>query len=420
MADSGARRLRFIVVGCGGRGSGFARWVLEHPEVGSVVAVADPVEDRRRAIADKHGIPDDMQFNSWEDVFTREKFADVVLNGTMENIHRVTAVAAMERGYDMLLEKPMAETLEDCVEIDRVRRETGRIVSVCHSLRYHLMFAELKRLVDSGAIGRLLSIDQLEAVEPTHYTHAFVRGKWGNEGRSTCMLLAKCCHDIDVMGYLVGQSCKRVSSFGSLIWYRPENAPEGAAKRCVENCSIEPTCPYSAYKLYAPAESMWWTFAHMPKDDRERLDALKTSPWGRCVWHCDNDVDDHQVVNFEYGDGVTGTLTMAAAGFGVAGSRYVRLHGSEGSVRGEMVGNKIELCRYRDRAIQRIDIPEMSGSHGGGDSLVLHNLVQAVRTRDESFVLTGTAESLATHRVTFAAEQARRECRVVELSELGG
>ena len=154
----------------------------------------------------------------------------MAINTTMDREHIASAVAAMRGGYHMLLEKPMATTLEDCVEIDRVRRETGRIVSVCHSLRYHALYAEVRRVLRSGAIGEIVSLDQLEGVEHVHQSHSFVRGNWGNEGRSAFMLLAKSCHDLDIIADLVDLPCERVSSYGSLKYFSEEHAPPGRAR----------------------------------------------------------------------------------------------------------------------------------------------------------------------------------------------
>lgn len=413
-----SQRFTFAILGAGGRGSGFSDWIHKNPDAGSVVAVAEPLAERRKKIAELHGIQPELQFERWEDMLAKPKLADVIINTLMDRLHAPSAIPAMKLGYHMLLEKPMAVTLEDCAAIDRARRETNRIVSICHSLRYHVVYAELKRLLEAGAIGRLVSFDQLEAVEHIHQSHSFVRGNWSNEARSTFMLMAKSCHDIDILAYLVGKPCKRVSSFGELSYFRKENAPAGAPARCVDGCPAEAECPYSTYKVYTGPQPHWGAVnANLAgKPLAQQIEMLKTSPYGRCVFQADNDVVDHQVVGFEFEGGITGTFTMTA--FTPYGGRFIRLHGTLGFISADTESNTIELHRFSDGKKETIVIPQQHGGHGGADHNVMRNLVHALRANDPAAVLTGTAESLASHTIVFAAEQARRERRVVEVSEL--
>jgi predicted dehydrogenase len=414
---SGSQSFTFAILGAGGRGNVFSQWLQRNPQAGKVVAVAEPIAERRCAIAQRHAIPCDLQFERWEDLLARPKLADVILNGLMDKLHAPSAVKALNKGYHMLLEKPMATTLEDCIAIDKARRESKRIVSVCHSLRYHVVYSEVKRLLNENTIGRLISFDQLEGVEPIHQSHSFVRGNWGNEGRSTFMLMAKSCHDVDIIAFLVGKNCRRVSSFGELSLFRKENAPAGAPLRCTDGCPVESSCPYSAYKIYLGEDAKWWaTHAGIGgKTFEQQIELLKHGPYGRCVYHCDNDVVDHQVVNFEFDDSVTGTFTMTA--FSAPG-RYLRLHGTHGTIYAETESNRIQIHRFADNSRTDIKIQAQSGSHGGADSTLMENLVHALRQNDPDAVLTTTSESLASHKIVFAAEKARREKRVVELSEL--
>jgi predicted dehydrogenase len=317
----------------------------------------------------------------------------------------------------MLLEKPMATNLEDCIAIEKAARDARTVVSVCHSMRYHVTYAEVKRLILAGAIGDVILFDQLEAVEPVHQSHSFVRGNWANESRSTFMLMAKSCHDIDIVSYLVGRRCVRVSSFGSLTYFSDKYKPPGATLRCTDGCPAEPNCMYSAVKIYYPDDSAWASHAKLSKDRAIRLEQLKTAPWGKCVYQTDNDVVDHQVVSMEYEGGVTGTVTMTA--FATEG-RYVRVHGTRGWIRAYIDKNEIEVVRFSDGAKELIKIPPQSGGHGGADENVLDNLLHAMRVNDPNAVLTSPSESLQTHRIVFAGERARREGRVVEIDESNG
>ena len=410
------KAFEFVILGCGQRGQLFADWLHEHPEAGRVVAIAEPKADRRAHVAQQHAVPPDMQFESWEDLLARPRLADAAINTLMDRLHMPSALKALDAGYHMLLEKPMATTLEDCVAIDAARRRNKRIVSICHSLRYHRCYAEVKRLLDDGAIGKLVSFDQIECVDPVHQAHSFVRGNWGVEAKSAFMLLAKSCHDIDLVAYLVGKPCLRVSSFGHRSHFRKEQAPEGAPKRCTDGCPVETECPYSSYKVYVEG-SPYANLIGLHRFSRdERLQFVHTAPYGRCVYHCDNDVVDHQVVNFEFGDHITGTFTMTAF---APGNRQLRLHGTHGYITADLGANTISLKRFWGSGTrENIVIPPQVGGHGGGDDNTMKCFIQALRTNDPKAVLTTTEESLRTHTITFAAERARKEGRVVELSEM--
>jgi len=410
------RALTFAILGCGARGQTFARWIAEHPAEGQVVAIAEPLEDRQTLVGDLCGVPVAKRFRSWTEVLDQPRMADVVINALMDQLHVASAVQALNLGYHMLLEKPMAVTLEDCIAIDRAQRANDRMVSVCHSLRYQATYREVKRLLDAGEIGTVVSVDQLEGVEPVHQAHSFVRGNWANESRSTFMLMAKSCHDIDVLLYLVGRDCLRVSSFGGLKHFTRASKPAGAPSRCSDGCPHEADCPYSALKSYAKGEG-WGRYIGLDRlTQAERDEFVRTSPYGRCVYDTDNDVVDHQVVNFEFAGGATGTFTMTA--FAPAG-RKLRVHGTHGYIVADIEERKIELHRFwgPDARIQNIEVPAEEGGHGGGDSNVIASLVRAIREEDSSAVLTDTRESLRTHAIVFAAETARREHRVVEMAD---
>ncbi len=412
-----SQTLTFALAGAGGRGQMFAEWIKSNVCPGAVVAIAEPNDDRRSAIAEMHGIPADRQYRSWEDMLDQPRLADILLNTTMDRVHLEASVAAMRLGYHMLLEKPMATSLKDCIEIDRVRAETDRIVSVCHSLRYHSVYEEVRRIIRSGVIGEVVSLDQLEAVETVHQSHSFVRGNWGNEERSTFMLLAKSCHDLDIILDLVDRDCRSAHSFGSLYYFREANQPIGAPDRCVDGCPVEENCPYSALKLYL-TENSWSHHAGFggltPLQIRTEL---KTSPYGRCVFKTDNDAVDHQVVTLEFEGGVTASFTMTA--FTPWGGRYLRVHGTKGYIEAKVDQRTIDLYEFwENNKHTHIVMPEESGHHGGADASVIKSLMAAVSQRNPEFVRTTTAESLRSHAVVFAAERSRREGRQVEIDEV--
>ncbi len=406
--------LSFVVVGAGGRGGLFSQWLKDHPQHGHVVAVAEPDEQRRTRIKEMFDLPADRVFTDWKPLLEQGKIADAMINTTMDQLHAPTAIPALDLGYHMMLEKPMATTLDECVAIDEARRRNDRIVLVCHSLRYRAICLEVKRMLDAGAIGQLLSVDLLEPVGPLHQAHSFVRGNWGNESRSTFMLMAKSCHDVDLIASLVDKPCRSVSSFGSLSYFTQANAPQGATLRCTDGCPAEADCMYSALKIYAGDHDAWWVghagLADLPRE--QRVEKLKTSPYGRCVYQTDNDVVDHQVVAFDFEDDITATFTMTAF---AKGNRQIRLHGTGGELRADVETNTIDVHRFEDGVDQRVVIPSQSGGHGGGDDQLIRKFIAAVRANDPSQVATGTGVSLASHRIAFAAEQSRRENRTVTL-----
>jgi predicted dehydrogenase len=395
----------------------FASWILAHYGPGALVAVAEPDEIKRNKIVEAHEISPENVFETWQGMLAGKKLADVLINTTMDREHVGSACAGMSLGYHMLLEKPLATNLADCTRIDDVRRQTGRIVSVCHSLRYNSVYERARDLIDSGAIGDVVSLDQLEAVEHTHQAHSFVRGNWSNEGRSTFMLLAKSCHDLDVIAWLIDKPCHRVTSFGGLKHFTKENAPIGAPEFCVEGCPVEDTCPYHAWKLYGPKGAWRWAGGFQDMSPQETTKALATSRFGRCVYRSDNDVVDHQVVALEFGQGITATFTMTA--FTPWGGRYVRVHGTKGYLEVKIDQRSIDLWEFWDgNRHTHFEIPEDDGGHGGGDDRLMKDLIKAISRTDASRVRTSTSESLRTHRLVFASEHSRRLGRVVEMDEL--
>lgn len=412
-----ANGLTFALAGAGGRGNMFAEWLRSNVCAGAITAIAEPNSERLRSIAEMHQIPKERQFRSFQEMLEVPKLADILINTTMDCEHIASAVMAMRAGYHMLLEKPMATSLADCATINRVRIETNRSVSVCHSLRYNSVYSEVRKIIRSGAIGDIVSLDQLEAVEVVHQSHSFVRGNWGNEGRSTFMLLSKSCHDLDIIIDLVGRECISANSFGSLYYFRPENQPAGAPDRCVDGCPVEESCPYSALKIYA-GDNSWSQHAGLANlTMAETHERLRTSPYGRCVFKTDNDVVDHQVVSLQFEGGVTATFTMTA--FTPWGGRYLRVHGTKGYIEARIDQRTIELYEFwENNKHSHIEIEESEGAHGGADSIVISSLIKAVSLDDASAILTTTAESLRSHAVVFAAERSRREGRQVFLSEL--
>ncbi|MGO9308318.1 MAG: Gfo/Idh/MocA family protein [Spirochaetia bacterium] len=403
------------IVGAGNRGWGFAKIISGIPRLARITAVAEPRREYREAFAAQYELPPGSVFSDWRELAARPRLCDAVIVATMDRDHVDPAVAFTRLGYHMLLEKPMATSLEDCRRIVRAQKEAGTITSVCHSLRYNNRFAGLKQVAASGRIGRLVTIDQLEQVAWWHQAHSYVRGNWGSEKHSSSMLLAKSCHDIDYIAHLVDARCRRVASYGSLSYFSRRNAPPGSGERCI-SCVLEPGCAYSALKHYVEADREKWPAVVVSADHSREAHraAIAEGPYGRCVWKCDNDVVDHQVVCMEFEGGVTATFTMTA--FTQGEGRRIRVHGTEGEV--EFTEAEMSVRTFADNRTERIVPAAEEGGHGGGDERVVMSFFAAIREKKAALVITDVHESLRSHAIVFAAELSRREGRMVAMEEM--
>jgi predicted dehydrogenase len=401
------------VVGAGNRGSAHGGWALTQPDRARVVAVAEPRAVRRDRFASRHGIPTGAAFTSWQELAARGRMADAVLICTQDAAHAEPAIAFAELGYDVLLEKPMGTTEADCRRIVDAVQRADVTFAVCHVLRYTPYTALVKRVVDGGRLGEVMSVQHLEPVGFSHHAHSYVRGAWRRQGAAAFMLLAKSCHDLDWLQYVVGRPIRRVASFGGLTHFRPEHRPDGAADRCLD-CAVEPTCPYSAVRFYSRFLGRggdWPLDAVVDRDtEADLVAALRHGPYGRCVYACDNDVVDHQVVAMEFDGGPTGTFVMTA--FNAGGHRRTRLFGTRGELEGD--GETVRVHDFLTGTVEVLSArtpgdATAGGGHGGGDWGLMDAFVRAVATGDRSHVLTGPRESLEAHLAVFAAERARRE-----------
>ncbi len=407
------KEITIALIGAGGRGRGFAHMLHERfNHCARIVAVAEPRTAYREDIARQWHLPAERVCDDWRALLALPHLADAVIIATPDQEHAAPAIACLDKGCHLFLEKPMAVTLEDCEAIAAAARRAGTVTTVCHSLRYHKGMQCFTEIVRSGRIGRLITLDQIEQVAWWHHAHSFVRGNWGNQARATFMLMAKSCHDIDYIASLTDEACLRVSSFGSLTHFRAECAPAGAAERCVA-CPLEPSCMYSAIRHYVDTNREHWPAAVASHDHSRaaHLHAITTGPYGRCVWRCDNDVVDHQVVAMEFGGGVTATFTMTA--FTHHNSRKMRAHGTRGEV---LYDEDIVTVRdFNSGNEERIRVAPEHGGHGGGDERVMRTWLQAIQAGTPAAVPTSVEESLRTHRIVFAAEQARLGRTTVEL-----
>lgn len=405
------RPITLAVAGAGDRGAGYAEWAACHPDRARVVAVAEPRRPRRESLAARHVIPPDRVFSTWQELADAPRLADAAIVATQDCDHVGPAAALVRKGYHLLVEKPLAPTERECVDLTQAAVRAGVMFAVCHVLRYRPYTQLLKQVLDAGRIGQVMNVQHLEPVGFWHYAHSYVRGNWRRADQASFMLLAKSCHDLDWLRHIVGQPIQRVSSFGSLVHFRPENRPAGAADRCLD-CRIEPDCAYSATRVYlgaVRAGRTGWPVSVITDEPTERgvTRALRAGPYGRCVYACDNDVVDHQAVAMEFAGGVTATFTMSA--FTPHLDRRTQVFGTTGFVDGD--GETLTLTDFRTGRTEVLSLPaggaDAAGGHGGGDAALMDAFITAVATGDSSHILSGPAESLETHLAVFAAERAR-------------
>jgi predicted dehydrogenase len=410
-----------ILVGAGNRGThAYGPYALAHPDQIRFTAVVEPHEGRRQRFAQAHGIPPERQFFTWQELYAREPIAEALVNCTLDRMHLESTLPALELGYDVLLEKPMANTLAANLRLVRAAEQQGRLLMICHVLRYTAFFSTLHEVVASGRLGRIMTVEHRENVAYWHMAHSFVRGNWRDSRIESPMILAKCCHDLDILLWNLGPA-RRLGSFGSLIHYRPENAPAGAPDRCTDGCPAAEGCPWYAPRLYLHEYTGWPVSViseDLSLDARQR--ALETGPYGRCVYRCDNDVVDHQTVNLEFESGASGVLFMH--GHSHEEARTMRYDGTRATLRGKFaygLGDSIEIHDHLTGRVEQIEIQapaDAPGSgHGGGDAGVMAAFVQALR--DPHSAQTTARESLESHLMAFAAEEARVTGRVVDMEE---
>lgn len=403
-------KVKIVAVGAGNRMNAYTRYALLHPEEMEIVAVADPNPLRRQHYRQLFTIPEERCFVSWKECLEGPRLGDAVFLCTPDHLHYEPAMQALEAGYDILLEKPVAQTWQQCRDMEEKSRQKSCIIGVCHVLRYHPYFRKLKEIIEGGRLGELISVSHTEAVGIERMTHAFVRGLWRKERDTNPMILSKACHDLDLLVWLTGRKCVEASSYGSLKWFRSENAPQGSTLRCIDGCAVEKECPYSALELYY-RQKRWLRHFDIPEDadpDEVILNELKTGIYGRCVYRCDNDVVDHQTVSLLLEDQVT--VSFAMEGFTKTGGRYTRLMFSKGEVYGD---ERILIVRHflTGEPDEIYDFSAYWGEcnfHGGADLNIVRDFLQAVKTREREALAVNIATSLESHRIAFEIEKSRK------------
>jgi predicted dehydrogenase len=414
-----------VLVGLGHRGVGYATYADSHPDELQIVGIAEPDSVRRARYAERFGVAPENCFENAEKLTSVDCFADVAINGTMDEIHVETTVPLLEAGYDVLLEKPIAPNDEQLKILENAVNRTGRKVVICHVLRYAPFYAAIKQRVADGEIGDVMHIHTTENVSYHHMAVAFIRGKWSRE-ETNPMLLAKCCHDLDLICWMKsGVQPKKVASFGGRHFFTRDNAPKGSALRCAD-CSIERECQYSAIRHHVD-NGMWPFYALAGESNYERgveveQDAIRAhvenSEYGRCVWHCDNDVVDRQSVIIEFEDGCVATHDMVTNS--AKGTRRIQITGTRGDIYGDMMDGKFTISKPgavtgSEAVVEEIQIDLNGDLHGGGDLRLVADFLSVIRGEGGSISTTSLSDSINSHLIAYAADVAMCEERVVTI-----
>lgn len=419
------KKITAVIMGFGDRGQIYASYAQKGPEKFQIIGVVDPDPIRLKKAKKLYDLNDSNCFLNPEDFYKREKFCDVVINATMDNLHVKTTIPLLKAGYDVLLEKPITSNEQELFMLEKTAKQSGRILMICHVLRYAPFYVKIKNILDGGSLGKIQNVFCSENVWIPHVLASYIRGKWSSEQAcGSGMLMAKCCHDLDMIVWLCGGAkAKAVSSFGTRSVFTEENKPAGAGTRCLVDCKLQKDCPYSAKKLYiennlfpflvwANIKGKDWTEV----SEEEKIHSLKTdNPHGSCAYQA-KDLVDHQSVLIEFKNGITATLNMTG-GASRAG-RELHIVCERGEIEGFLESNEFKVRKFNaDKAIcneETVFITEdVSGVHSGGDLRLVADFVARVSGETPSISCTSIEDSVEGHLITIAAEKSRKEGRTV-------
>ena len=395
---------KLVVFGLGARGNIYATFAKKYPEKFDLVAIID--NDPKKLEFAKMTYPGASLFAKYQDFLAQNIAADIVAVATQDEDHKEHSIAMMQAGYDLLLEKPIANNKEDCLAIYEASKHYNKKVVICHVLRYTPFYSTVKRYIDSGKLGEIITIHASESVGYYHQAHSFVRGPWRNKAQSSPMILAKCCHDMDILRYLMGEECLSVNSYGDLFYFNKEHAPTGATAFC-SDCPHK-DCIYKAQTIYTSDNGREFSayFTTREKTDENILQDLSKTQYDRCVFGCDNDVVDHQVSIMQFVGGKTACHTMTA--FSKQIYRDLKIHGTKAELVGVIENNSFEV-RYFGGEVEKVTIDISAanvGGHMGGDYFMMNSLYKALNG-EEADGITYLDVSIESHLMSFAAEESR-------------
>jgi predicted dehydrogenase len=408
-------RAKLGILGVGNRGAtAYGRYVLRRPDLAEVVAVADLRPDRLALVGEEHNVPAAHRHSDWTDLLRSETDLDAVIIALPDRLHYSAAMAAIRNGWAVLLEKPICTTQAEIRSLRAAARRRGADVTVAHVLRYTPFFLRIRELLGRKVIGELQTVRHTEHIGYWHFAHSFVRGNWRRAEDASPMILAKACHDFDILRWLVDAPCVHVDSVGRLGHFTLANAPEGSTDRCNEGCAVERVCPYSAPRIYLerlpPANAWPHDVLTLDTSPAGIAKALHEGPYGRCVYRCDNGVMDHQSAMLRFANGVTATMNVTA--FTRQNTRTIHLMGTHGEIFGDFEAGTISVVDFRidDTRTSTLSLPP-DAVHGGGDDQLMADFLGRVLERKRRGAspdaLTSLEVSLESHDMAFAAERSR-------------
>jgi predicted dehydrogenase len=410
--------MKLALIGAGQRGMLYAEYAYLKKKV-EIVAVIEPNEERRKKAGESLKINKLNQYASTEEFFAQKKMCDAVIIASMDKNHFEQAVAALNCGYDILLEKPISPNPKECIMLSKLAQEKQRKIIVCHVLRYTQFFSTIKEIINSGELGRVVTIQHNENIGNWHMAHSFVRGNWRRSDTSSPLIMQKSCHDMDILTWLVESEAEKIASFGSLSYFKEENAPLGSAMRCLE-CKLADECTYNAAKVYTATIGSWPSTVLGGEQSKEGiLKTLETSDYGRCVFHCDNTVCDNQVTIITFKNGVNVTFTLSGLTSKVC--RTLKIMCEQGEIRAEDDGNTIEVIKFNTNAVEpiqkRVIQTYQAAGHGGGDNLLMGDFILQLESNKNNSK-TAITRSIESHLMAYAAEQSRLTGKIIYLDEL--
>ncbi len=448
---------RVALLGAGDRGTVYTEWIASHPGALSLVAMAEPDETRRARLARRHGLPESRTFTDWRTLFDRipPHELDAVIVATGDREHVEPACAALERGHHILLEKPMAPDLDGLRRLRSAGEQSpGGSITVCHVLRHSEVFCTIKRCIDAGEIGEVLTMYHAENVAYYHMAHSFVRGRWRNSSESSPMILAKSCHDLDLLCWFAGSKPVWVASTADRSLFRPDKAPAGAPERCTDGCPAADTCPFEAVSTYRDgipikralkrqggargAAAAWllaspklvgalpglrryriwslWPTSTITEDTSEAciMNALREGPYGRCVYRCDNNQPDHQETVIRFESGATASFRMH--GHSHDEGRTLRIDGTRGTIRATFgASSSVELDTHGEDHGRELPVPSEPLGHGGADRALMAAWSEWLDADAETASLSSAETALVSHLTALAADDAARSGEAVDL-----
>lgn len=406
--------INVAIIGVGSRGGEvYGKLMFDLPKKYKITALCDINQETLTYYQKKFALKKKDTFLTEEEFF-KEKRADLLVVATMDNDHVRQALIGLKLGYNILLEKPISKNKEELLTLLKTAKEVKRKVIVCHVLRYAPAFVKTKELLDSGKIGQLITINAYEKVAYWHQAHSFVRGRWKSSEETVPMILAKCCHDLDLLTYYANSKAKSVSSIGELSYFNEKNAPKYATKYCY-SCPKVDECIYSAKRIYLTDKPSVlktmdlndWpqnTVVNMPVTKIKLEKALRKGPFGRCVFYCNNDVVDNQIVMINFKNNVKATLTMSA--FNTGGRRYT-LSGTKGEIVLDESNDTLTLEIFGGKTYH-YDMAKLSknhANHGGGDLCLVNDLYNILTGKQKA--TSGLDVSIESHLIAIASETSR-------------